>query len=218
MAKIIKEVVKTIPRNVAYLRVSTTEQDCEKNKADILKFANDRAFGHVEFIEEKASGKIGWKDRKIAAIIDQLGKDDKIIVPELSRIGRSMVDIMSCIAAAKEKGISIYDVKNGFELNGRFAGEVLAMVFSIAAQIERDLISARTIEGLKAARAKGKLLGRPRGPGKSKLDAYRPEIIALLNNHVPKNFIAERYHCTPANLHNWLGKNAIKRAEPALRV
>ena len=211
MAKIKKEEVKGAPRNVAYLRVSTEQQDCEKNKADILKFSNDRAFGHVEFIEEKATGKISWKDRAIKGIIDQLGEGDRIICPELSRIGRSMVDVMGCIAAAKEKKISIYDVKNGFELNGKFQGELMAMIFSIAAQIERDLISARTKEGLRQARAKGKMLGRPRGPGKSKLDKYKPEIIALLGNGSTKTFIAGRYHSTPANLWNWLKKNKLNQ-------
>jgi DNA invertase Pin-like site-specific DNA recombinase len=117
---------------------------------------------------------------------------------------------MSCIAAAKDKGIFIYDVKNGFELNGRFQGELMAMIFSIAAQIERDLISARTREGLKAARAQGKLLGRPPGPGKSKLDKFKPEIIALLNNGSTKTFIARRYKITLANLYNFLRKNKIE--------
>ena len=203
------EKAKQESRNVAYLRVSTQDQDTEKNKNDILKFANDRAFGTVEFISEKISGTKPWKDRKVKQVIDELGDGDRLIVPELSRLGRSMVDIMSCIAAAKEKGILIYDVKNGFELNGRFQGELMAMIFSIAAQIERDLISARTREGLKAARAKGRLLGRPKGPGKSKLDEFKPEIIALLNNGSTKAFIARRYKTSVPNLYNFLRKNKI---------
>ena len=195
--------------NIAYLRVSTQDQDTEKKKIDILKFANEKNFGHVEFVEEKISGTKSWKDRKVKQIIDELSDGDRLIVPELSRLGRSMVDIMSCISAAKEKGIFIFDVKNGFELNGRFQGELMAMIFSIAAQIERDLISARTKEGLRSARAQGKLLGRPKGPGKSKLDEFKPEIIALLNNGSPKTFIARRYKTTVPNLYNWLKKNEV---------
>ena len=103
----------------------------------------------------------------------------------------------------------IQPIKNGFELNGRFQGELMAMIFSMAAQIERDLISARTREGLKAAQAKGRLLGRPKGPGKSKLDEFKPEIIALLNNGSPKTFVAKRYKTTVPNLYNWLKKNQI---------
>jgi DNA invertase Pin-like site-specific DNA recombinase len=66
MARIKKtEKTKKESRNIAYLRVSTQDQDCEKNKADILSFANERNFGQVEFVEEKVSGKVNWKSRKI---------------------------------------------------------------------------------------------------------------------------------------------------------
>ena len=167
-------------KTVAYLRVSTADQDNEKNKFDIHEFANGRKFGHVDFVEEKVSGRKSWKERKIKKVIDDLGEGDRLIVPELSRLGRSMLEIMEILAVAKEKGICIYDVKNGWELNGSIQSKVMAMMFSIAAEIERDLISKRTKEGLAAARAKGKQLGRPRGPGKSKLDKHREEIIALL--------------------------------------
>lgn len=202
------KVEKTI-RTIAYLRVSTAEQDTEKNKADILMFANDRGFGKVEFIEEQVSGKVSWKNRKIAKIIDELESGDRLIVPELSRLGRSLLDIMEMLSIAKRKGISIYDVKNRTELNGSFQAEIMATIFGIAAQIERDLISARTIEGLRHAKASGKILGRPRGPGKSKLDKYRPEIEALLKNGSRMNFIAARYGSTAANLCNWIAKNKI---------
>jgi DNA invertase Pin-like site-specific DNA recombinase len=209
---------KAIPeaknKTYAYLRVSTVEQDTEKNKADILKFANDRDFGKVEFVEEKVSGTKSWKERKIKNIIDELGEGDRLIVPELSRLGRSMVDIMSCIAAAKEKGISIFDIKNNFELNGKFQGELMAMIFSMAAQIERDLISARTKEALRAARAKGRLLGRPKGAGKSKLDKYREEIIALLKTGSTQVYIAKKYNTTQPNLFNWLRKHGLASIKP----
>ena len=210
MAKIrIASKDKRQPRSIAYLRVSTIEQDTEKNKADILLFANERGFGHVEFIEETISGKVSWKNRKISKIIDELCEGDRLIVPELSRLGRSLLDIMEMLSIAKRKGISIYDVKNKTDLNGSFQAEIMATIFGIAAQIERDLISARTIEGLKAARAKGRLLGRPKGPGKSKLDQYRPEIIALLQNGSTKTFVASRYKATVPTLHNWITKNKI---------
>jgi DNA invertase Pin-like site-specific DNA recombinase len=204
-----KKITEKAKRNIAYLRVSTAEQDTEKNKADILMFANDRGFGKIEFIEEQVSGKVSWKNRKIAKIIDDLESGDRLIVPELSRLGRSLLDIMEMLSIAKRKAISIFDVKNQTELNGNFQAEIMATIFGIAAQIERDLISARTIEGLRHAKASGKILGRPRGPGKSKLDQYRPEIEALLKNGSRMNFIAQRYNSTAANLCNWIAKNKI---------
>ena len=201
-------------KTVAYLRVSTIDQDNEKNKADILKFSNERDFGKVHFVEEKVSGTKSWKERKIKNIIDELGDCDKLIVPELSRLGRSMLEIMEIMAVAKEKGIHIYDVKNGWTLNGSIESKVMAMVFSIASEIERDLISKRTVEGLKAARAKGKLLGRPKGPGKSKLDSHKEEIIALLKTGSTQIYISKKYKTTQPNLHNWLRMRGLIDIKP----
>jgi len=204
----------SIPRSIAYLRVSTLDQDTEKNKADILKFANSKHFGHIDFVEEKVSGAKPWKERKIKEIIDELGDGDRLIVSELSRLGRSMLEIMEIMAVAKEKGIAVYDVKNGWELNSSIQSKVMAMVFSIAAEIERDLIRKRTKEGLQAARAKGKLLGRPKGPGKSKLDKHREEIIALLKTGSKQVYIAKRYGTTQPNLYNWLRKHGLAGIKP----
>ncbi len=88
------------------------------------------------------------------------------------------------------------------------------MAFSMAAEIEHDLISQRTKEALRARKAKGMPLGRPKGPGKSKLDKFRPEIEALLANGSTQKFIANRYDTTPANLHNWIKKHGIKKGNP----
>ena len=80
----------------------------------------------------------------------------------------------------------------------------------MAAEIERDLISQRTKEALRVKKATGIPLGRPRGPGKSKLDPYQPEITALLANGATQTFIAKRYGTTAGNLHNWLKKRGLK--------
>jgi len=201
-------------KTISYLRVSTIDQDTEKNKAEILRFANERDFGKIHFVEEKVSGARSWKDRKIKEIIDELNEGDKLIVPELSRLGRSMLEIMEILALAKEKGIAIYDVKNGWELNGTIQSKVMALVFSIAAEIERDLISKRTTEGLRVARAKGTLLGRPKGPGRSKLDANKEEIVALLKTGSTQTYLAKKYKTTQPNLHNWLKKNGLQDIKP----
>jgi DNA invertase Pin-like site-specific DNA recombinase len=197
------------PQTIGYLRVSTIDQNTEKNKAEILSLANNKHFGHVEFVEEKVSGKVSWKERKIKGIIDKLGDGDRLIVPELSRLGRSMLEIMEMLSIARDKGIYIYSVKGGWELNGTIQSKVMAMAFSIASEIERDLISKRTKEALKARKAAGVILGRPKGPGKSKLDKHRDEIIALLKNGSTKAFVARKYSTTKPNLYNWLKKNKI---------
>jgi DNA invertase Pin-like site-specific DNA recombinase len=200
------------PKNIAYLRVSTVDQDTEKNKTDILKLANEKDFGKVVFVEEKVSGTKSWKERKLKGIVDDLGNGDRLIVPEMSRLGRSMLEIMQVLAIAQEKGINVYAVKGNWSLDGTIQSKVMAMAFSIASEIERDLISQRTREALKAKKKAGVKLGRPKGPGKSKLDEHREEIVALLKNGSTKAFVARRYNTTQANLFNWLKKNNIDAA------
>ena len=196
---------------IAYLRISTIDQDVEKNKADILHLANNKKLGQVQFVEETISGTVSWKKRKIAPIIEQLQKGDNLIVSELSRIGRSMLEIMQVLSIAMEKGIHIYAIKGDWKLDDSLQSKIMAMVFSMAAEIERDLISKRTKEALRAKKAAGVKLGRPKGTGKSKLDQYRIEIEGMLNNGSTQKFIAQKYGTTEANFSLWMKKHDLKR-------
>ena len=205
--------MKSSHKTIGYLRVSTIDQDLAKNKSDILQLSNDKNLGKVHFIEEKVSGKVSWKKRKLADILKKLKDGDNIVVSELSRLGRSMLECMEILSIALQKGINIYAVKGNWQLDKSIQSKIIAMAFSMAAEIEHDLISQRTKEGLRARKAAGKPLGRPKGPGKSKLDKYRPEIEALLANGSTQKFIANRYGTTEANLHNWLKKHGLKRAK-----
>jgi DNA invertase Pin-like site-specific DNA recombinase len=196
-------------RNIAYLRVSTIDQDLEKNKAQILHLANDKNLGKVEFVEEKVSGRVNWRERKIGEIINQLSAGDSVLLSEFSRLGRSMLECMEIIAIATQKGIKMYTVKGGWQLDDTIQSKVMAMVFSMVAEIERDLISKRTKEALQTKKASGVKLGRPKGAGKSKLDKYKVEIEALMKNGSTKKFIANRYGTSESNLFNWLNKNDL---------
>ena len=199
-----------------YLRVSTIDQDTEKNKAAILSFANSKGFlGKVEFVEEKVSGLKSWKKRKLKDLVESMSEGDILIVPELSRLGRSLVEVLEVLNELKDKGVKVFSVKENFQLNGDdIQSKVMRTMLGLFAEIERDLISARTKEGLAAAKASGKQLGRPKGPGKSKLDKFKPEIVALLKNGSKKVFIAERYGVTPATLTNWLKKHGLDKLTP----
>lgn len=204
------QVPQATRKTVAYLRVSTLDQDIEKNKADILHFANHHDLGQVHFVEEVASGRTPWRARRIAQVLEELQGDDALVVAELSRLGRSMLECMEILALATRKGICVYSVKGNWQLDQSIQSKILALAFSMAAEIERDLISQRTKEALRFKKEQGIALGRPKGPGKSKLDAFRPEIEGLLANGSTQKFIARRYHTTEANLHNWLKKHGLK--------
>lgn len=126
-------------KTVAYLRVSMLDQDLEKNKANILHFANHHDLGKVIFVEEVASGRKPWRERQIAQVLEELQDGDAIIVAELSRLGRSMLECMEILALATRKGIRVYSVKGSWQLDDSIQSKIIALAFSMAAEIERDL-------------------------------------------------------------------------------
>jgi DNA invertase Pin-like site-specific DNA recombinase len=200
----------------AYLRVSKAEQDLEKNKMDILKLAHEQRLGQVQFVEEKVSGKVSWRKRQIAMVLENAQPGDTIIVSELSRLGRSMLECIEILSIATEKGLHIYAVKGNWRLDGSIQSKIIAMAFAIAAEIERDLISQRTTEALQARKQQGMSLGRPKGVGKSKLDEYRTEIEALLKNGSTKTWVANKYETTVGNLRHWMKQHGIAAKEQPL--
>lgn len=198
-------------RTVAYLRVSTNQQDLEKNKADILHLANNRDLGRVEWVEEKASGRLAWRKREIGQVIEDLQTGDNLIVSELSRLGRSMLQCMEILSIASQKGIHVYAVKGNWQLDDSIQSKIVAMAFTMAAEIERELISQRTKEALAARKRSGKPVGRPKGSGKSKLDKHRGEIETRLQEGATQKYLATRFHTSPTNLSRWMKRHGLKR-------
>lgn len=207
------QAVPSARKIVAYLQESTRDQNFEKNKADILHFANQHDLGKVHFTEELASCRIPWRERRIAGVLEELQANDVIIVTELSRLGRSMLECMEILSLVTYKGIYVYSVKGNWQLDQNFQSKI-SLAFSMATEIERDLISQRIKEGIRSKKTQGMRLGRPRGPSKSKLDAFRPEIENLLANGLTKKAIAQRYNTTGPNLYNWMKKHGLKKARP----
>ena len=148
--------------NYCYLRVSTLEQNTEKNKLEVLKFANDKKLGSVEFVEEQISGKSNFKNRKLGTLLDKMNDGDVLIVPELSRIARSITQIFEVIEIVKEKNIVLYSLKENFCSSDKsITSTVATTIFALVAQIERDLISLRTKEAMQAKKAQVIKVGIP---------------------------------------------------------
>jgi DNA invertase Pin-like site-specific DNA recombinase len=191
--------------------VSTQDKDTEKNKSDILSWANSKGLGPVSWVEEKISGVKDWHKRELGKLVESLVAGSWLITPEFSRLARSTLQILEVLAELKKKDVNVYVLKGDQHVNGSIESKVFLKMMALFSEIERDLISARTKEGLKARKAAGVVLGRPRGPGKSKLDQYRPEIEALLKNGSTLRFIAKRYNTSEPNLLNWIKKNGVDR-------
>lgn len=192
---------------IGFIRVSTLDQDTEKNKIDILQFANRMQLGNVSFVEEKVSGTKDYKKRKLGALLEKLNKGDVLIVPELSRIARSTLQILEVIQVTQDKCITLYSLKENFcNMDNSIASTVTKTIFALVSQIERELISLRTKEALHARKLSGVKLGRPKGKGKSKLDEHKDDILRLVALKVPKTIIAKQYGCSVGNLHNFLNR------------
>ena len=208
-----KEGEKNRVQVIGYLRVSTIEQDMDNQRLEIMEYARQNSLVVNDFIGIQISSHKDNKSRRIDELLERLKTGDTLIVAELSRLGRSVGQVVTMVDELISRKVKLIAIKENIKLeaNGKKDVQTTVMItmFSLFAEMERTLISERTKVGLEAARAKGKLLGRPKGPGKSKLDKNKDAIIALLKNGSRQNYIAERYGTTPANLFNWLKKHNI---------
>lgn len=198
-------------QSIAYIRVSTERQDLNNQKLELHEYARLHGFKIDKFVEIEISSRKTTRARKIYELLEELQEGDLLIVSELSRLGRSVGQIIQIADTLIKKKIRFVAIKESIRINGKQNIQTKTMVtmFGLFAEIERDLISERTKQGLIAARKKGKLLGRPKGSGKSRLDRFKPEIEALLKNGSSKTFIAKRYGTSLTNLYNWLKKHGI---------
>jgi len=198
----------------AYIRVSTDKQDVENQRYEILKYANEKKLGNVEILEETVSGRKSWKDRKLGRLIEKLHKGDVLVVPELSRLGRSMLEIMELLSILLRKGVAVHIVKNQQILKDDLQSKVFAMAFSIASEIERELISQRTKDALARRKAEGKPLGRPKGSYSSKLDRYREQIEEFLSKGVSISSIAKIIGVSYPTLWSYVRRRKIGEVTP----
>lgn len=149
---------------LGYIRVSTDKQDNSKQKHLILEYAHEHNFKVDEFVEVEESSHKTAQKRKISEIKEKLKKDDTLIVAELSRLGRNMLEVMNLIQDLNDTKIKLVFIRQP-ELStfNTAHSKLLLAIYSYFAESEREFISIRTKQGLAAARASGKILGRPVG-------------------------------------------------------
>jgi len=181
-------------KTIAYLRISTASQDCDNQRLAILDYAHRHKINIDEFISMQVSSNKTPKRRGILELLKRLEPGDVLVVSELSRLGRSVGQIIQMIDYLIANQIRFVAIKENIELSGKqdIQTKVMVTMFGLFAEIERDLISERTKEGIAAARKKGKTIGRPKGTlGKSKLDGKDSEIRLLLEKDVGTTSIAK---------------------------
>ena len=209
-------------KTVAYLRVSTRSQDLANQKLAILEFSQKRRFPIDQFIESRISSRKSPLERRIDEMLGTLQPGDRLLVSELSRLGRSLSQVIQIVETLVRRKISFIAIKEAIEFDGKqdLRTKVMIALFELFAEVERDLISERTKEGLDAARAKGRRLGRPKGAlGKSKLDGKQEEIRILLQKEVSKVSIAKIVGVSKTALHHFINSRKLdpKASQPQSR-
>lgn len=209
----------------AYLQVTTDKQDIESQRFGILDYANTKSLGKIVFIEETASGKIGWQKRALGGLMNETCQaGDTVLFGEFSAVGRSTLQVLEVLQAGLANEIEIHVVKQKVVMDDSIQSTIFAAVFGLAVEIEQSFISTRTQESLSKKKAdiaekgyfisaKGQKitsLGRPKGKAKTtKLDKKEAEIREYLAKGVGKRSIAKIVECSPATLYAWMKRKGI---------
>jgi DNA invertase Pin-like site-specific DNA recombinase len=185
--------------NYAYIRVSTEKQTVENQRQEIERFSSIKGIEIEKWVKETVSGTQSSDSRRLGALLKKLRKDDILIISEISRLSRKLMDIMEILRVCMEREVTVYSIKEGYELGDTIVSKVLAFAFGLSAEIERNLISQRTKEGLARAKAQGVKLGRKRGGknNKYKLTDKENRLIEMLCiERRSKKYIAKKLRCS----------------------
>ena|SRR2546421_2717336 len=169
-------------KTIAYIRTSTDKQDLNNQKLEILEFARKRELKVDEFVEITISSRKTSKQRRIDEVLERLGDSDTLMVTELSRLGRSTAEVIALINELVHQSIRVIILKQNLDIAKHdMNSKIVITLFSLFAELERDLISLRTKEALNAKRLQGVTLGKPKGTiQKSKFDTDGERIKELL--------------------------------------
>lgn len=180
---------------IGYSRVSTSKQNLANQQDEIRRFADSRNLSIDTWVTEVVSGKKKGCDRKLGGLLRRMKRGDTLIVTEVSRLSRTLTDIMAIMGKCLEKGINLYTTKEGYSFDNTINSKVLCFAFGLVAEIERNLISMRTKEALALRKAEGVVLGRKKGSCTKMrlLEENRRIIIGLLKRDCSVGDICKRF-------------------------
>ncbi len=165
-----------------YCRVSTADQTCARQELDLHAFARKAGYKIVGVWKETASGaRDDRAERKKVLALAQARKIDVILVTELTRWGRSMLDLFHTLQDLRSWNVSLV-AQTGLQFDlGTAQGKLIASLMAALAEFERDLLRERVRSGIAAARKRGVVFGRQPGQ-RVKADRYAPRVLKLVGN------------------------------------
>lgn len=193
-----------------YIRVSTDRQTVENQRYEIRTFCKKEGLQVDKWIAETTSGANEVNKRKLGQLLEGVQQGDIIICSEISRLGRSLFMIMEILNHCMTIGVKVWTIKDNYRLGDDITSKVLAFAFGLSAEIERKLISQRTREALRRKKAEGVKLGRPKGPGKRKLDGKEEEIRRFLEAGISKTRLSKLYNVNNSTFHDFLTAKGLR--------
>ena len=220
-----------------YTRVSTQGQVLENQSFEIKEYCKVHSMKVDIWYEEKVSGTKKAEDRELGRLLKIVKPGDTIICTEISRIGRSVIDCLGTINYCSQKNVTLIAIKQGFVLDDSLNSLMISTIFSLMAQVERDLLSRRVKEALALRKAQGKKLGRSVGSHNkhNKLEEHKDFIEMCLatgksryylrkklkahshtlNNYLVESGLADKYHIIMTE--NFL-ENGLRLKRPSSRI
>ena len=197
---------------IGYIRVSSNKQTLEHQRFEITNFATKEGLKIDSWIEEKVSSRKSLDKRKLGELLNNLQENDILITCEISRLGRSLLEVMKILETCLNKNCQVWTLKENYRLGNDIQSKVLAFAFGLAAEIERNLISQRTKSSLANIRATGKKLGRPFNAEtkKLKLAKNQRQIQSLLKKGVSKSKIAKIFGVQRATLRKFIYRVSVR--------
>lgn len=191
-----------------YIRVSTDQQSTSNQKFEINRYAASHNIQIDKWVEETISSRKPLNKRKLGSLLAELKDGDILISTEISRLGRSLLEVMGILQHCLAQNCQIWTLKEHYKLGSDIASKVLAFCFGLSAEIERQLISERTKMSLDKLKSQGKHLGRPFGAkSKSlKLSKNTKKVKDLMDKGLPKAQIARLLGVDKLTLYRFLKK------------
>lgn len=186
-----------VQRVAIYCRVSTTDQSCERQERDLLAYAERAGFEVAGIWKEVASGSKDQRpERKKVMALAQDRRIDAILVTELTRWGRSTMDLVQTLHGLQTWNVSLI-AQTGLQFDlSTPQGKLIASMMAALAEFERDLLRERIRSGIAAAKARGKTFGRKAGE-RPKADRFTPKVLRLLEEGRSYRFIARELKLSP---------------------
>lgn len=194
---------------IAYLRVSTSHQHLDNQRGEITHYAERKEIQIDRWITDTVSGKADRNKRNLGKTLKRLKNGDTLIVTEISRLSRSLHEIMYIMKHCIDNNVVVYSTKDGYTFDDSINSKVLSFAFGLAAEIEHKLISQRTKEALALKKQQGVVLGRKKGSGEKIRILYqnKQSLLQDLSDEITIGAICTKYGVSYATFYRFMDQD-----------